>query len=81
MNVQAEISFYPLRTEHVGDAIDRFVEILNQEDVVVSVGSMSTRIEGETDKVFEAMHQAFTQVAERYPSVLVLKLSNVCPGQ
>jgi len=81
MNVQAEVSFYPLRTEHMGGAIDRFVEILKQENVVVSVGSMSTRIEGEADKVFEALHQAFAQVAEKYPSVLVLKLSNVCPGE
>jgi len=81
MNVQAEVSFYPLRTEHMGGAIDCFVEALQQEHVEVSVGSMSTRLEGEADKVFDAVRQAFTQTAGKCPSVLVLKLSNSCPAK
>ncbi len=79
MNVQAEVSFYPLRTERIGAAINKFVDTLEQEDVEVSIGPMSTRLKGEADKVFEAVRQAFAQVAEEYPSVLVLKLSNSCP--
>lgn len=79
MNVQAEVSFYPLRTERIGTAINKFVETLEQQDVEVSIGPMSTRLTGEADKVFEAVRQAFAQVAEEYPAVLVLKLSNSCP--
>ena len=79
MNVQAEVSFYPLRTERIGAALNQFVDTLEQADVEVSVGPMSTRIDGETNEVFEAVRQAFTQTAETYPSVLVLKLSNSCP--
>lgn len=79
MNVQAEVSFYPLRTERIGAAINQFVDTLEQADVEVSVGPMSTQLEGEADKVFEAVRRAFTQTAEKYPSVLVLKLSNSCP--
>jgi len=81
MNVQAEVSIYPLRTERIGAAINQFVDTLEQADVKVSAGPMSTWIEGETDEVFEAVRQAFAQTAEKYPLVLVLKLSNSCPAR
>jgi len=79
VNVQAEVSFYPLRTESIGAAINKFVNALEQGDVEISIGPMSTRLKGEADEVFEAVRQAFAQVAEEYPAVLVLKLSNSCP--
>jgi len=79
VNVQAEVSFYPLRTESIGAAINKFVNTLEQGGVEISIGPMSTRLKGEADEVFESVRQAFAQVAEEYPSVLVLKLSNSCP--
>ncbi|MCD6287952.1 MAG: thiamine-binding protein [Candidatus Hydrogenedentes bacterium] len=79
MNVQAEVSIYPLRTEHMSGTINEFLETLKQEGIEVSPGPMSTWLEGEADIVFESVRHAFAQAAERFPVVLVLKLSNSCP--
>ena len=78
MRVQAEISLYLLRTHHLGKPIERFVETLKEHELRVSVGAMSTCVEGENEEVFTALQKAFARVAEEHQTVLLVKLSNAC---
>ena len=71
MNVQAEVSLYPLQTQEIGEAIDSFVNDLER---------MSTTLSGDGDAVFAALASAFTAVADGGRVVLVMKVSNACPS-
>ena len=81
MNVQAEISLYPLRTPAVGEAIDRFLDTLEASGIDVHASAMSSRATGEVGDLFEGLGQAFETVAESRDIVLVLKVSNACPAE
>ena len=80
MNVQAEISLYPLQTQEIGKAIDGFVGGLECAGLTVRKGSMSTTVSGDVDAVFAAAGKAFRTVADNGQVVLVLKVSNACPS-
>ncbi len=79
MRVQAEISLYLLHTHHFGKPIVRFRETLKEHELGVSMGAMSTCVEGENEEVFAALQKAFAQVAEKHHAVVLVKLSNACP--
>ena len=80
MNVQAEVSLYPLQTQEIGEAIDSFVNDLERDGLSVRKGIMSTMLSGNVGEVFAAMGRAFTTVADSGQVVLVLKVSNACPS-
>jgi len=80
MNVQAEISLYPLQTQAIGKAIDGFVNDLQRPGLTMRKGSMSTALSGDVDAVFAAVGKAFAIVADGGQVVLVLKVSNACPS-
>jgi uncharacterized protein YqgV (UPF0045/DUF77 family) len=77
--VQAEISLYPLKSESLDEPVKSFVAQLSQAPLDVETGRMSTVISGELKETFDALAESFTQVAEQYAVVLVIKLSNACP--
>jgi len=79
MKVQAEVSLYPLRTQDVGDVVTRFVRLLRKQGINLKPGPMSTRISGESEKVFDALRKAFAHVAGEHQVVLTVKASNACP--
>ncbi|MBN2451709.1 MAG: thiamine-binding protein [Lentisphaeria bacterium] len=79
MTVQAEMSLYPLRTTHLGKGIDRFLGALGQAGMTVTMGSMSSTLEGGADEVFAALARAYKAVATDTQVVLLLKISNACP--
>ena len=79
MNVQAEISLYPLRTDDMGHAIGRFLGALNAAGLKVEPGSMSSTVSGDVNAVFSSMGAAFAAAAEEGQVVLVMKVSNACP--
>jgi uncharacterized protein YqgV (UPF0045/DUF77 family) len=79
MNVQAEISLYPLRTDDMGHAIGRFLGALNAAGLKVEPGNMSSIVSGDVNAVFSAMDVAFAATAEDSQVVLVMKVSNACP--
>ena len=80
MNVQAEVSLYPLQTQEIGEAIDSFVNDLERTGLTVRKGNMSTTLSGDGDAVFAALASAFTAVADGGRVVLVMKVSNACPS-
>jgi len=81
MNIQAEVSIYPLKTNAVGPVIDEFLEQLKRHGLELETGTMSTRIAGELPEVFHALAEAFALSATSERVVLVLKASNACPAK
>ncbi len=79
MNVQAEISLYPLRTADLGNAIEAFIRDLKAAGLTVQPGNMSSIVSGDVSAVFSTMGAAFAAAAEDSQVVLVMKVSNACP--
>ncbi|MFA4944793.1 MAG: YkoF family thiamine/hydroxymethylpyrimidine-binding protein [Lentisphaeria bacterium] len=79
MNVQAEISLYPLRTNELGQAIGNFLGELKAAGLTVQPGNMSSVVAGEAGAIFSAVAAAFKAAAENGQVVLVMKVSNACP--
>jgi uncharacterized protein YqgV (UPF0045/DUF77 family) len=79
MNVQAEISMYPLRTQTLTDTIQSFNKHLCDNKLKVSVGPMSSLVNGECISIFQTLGKAFEAVAKSGDVVLIIKVSNACP--
>ena len=79
MKVQAEVSIYPLRTDKLGNVIERFQDDLQSSGLTINKGSMSSTVTGGIDQMFTALKHAFTQSATDHQIVMVLKVSNACP--
>jgi len=80
MKVQAEVSLYPLRTPHLAEPIEQFVGQLRQEGLDLQLGPISTHITGNSDLLFATLSKAFKEIAKDYNVVLLLTVSNACPG-
>ena len=80
MNVQAEVSLYPLRKPTLMESIDGFVEHLDRANLNVEIGPMSSRIRGQCSELFRALGEAFEEIARDTDAVLIVKLSNACPS-
>jgi uncharacterized protein YqgV (UPF0045/DUF77 family) len=79
MNIQAEVSLYPLRELSLSPGIDAFLEALRRPGITLRAGAMSTVIRGERQAVFEAVAAAFARAADQHQVVLTVKYSNACP--
>lgn len=79
MQVQAEISVYPLRTDTMSEGILAFKQILESSGLETRMNSMSTFVTGEPRRLFDACGQAFEKVASEYQLALVMKVSSACP--
>ena len=79
MNIQAELSLYPLRTMELSPAINRFRTLLGETGVRITEGPMSTIIGGSKEEVFRALEAAFAGVSKDSEVVLTCKISNACP--
>jgi len=79
MKVQAEVSLYPLRQNDLTRPIQQFVRSLNNDNLNVKIGSMSSVISGDSKIVFQSLQKAFDQVSQKYEVVLTAKISNACP--
>ena len=77
--ITAQVSLYPLRQKSIGPAIRETVRVFRQCGVKTRMGEMSTLLWGEEQAVFDALREAFHQVAERSDAVMVVTLSNACP--
>lgn len=80
MDVQAEMSIYPLRTDSLSEPIDEFCEILRKNGLKIKTTSMSTLIRGDSTELFSTCQKAFEQVARKYQIVMNIKISNACPS-
>ena len=79
MKIQAEISLYPLRENEFAQPIQQFIRVLENNNLNVKTGPMSTLVAGDSQILFEKLQQAFERIAEEYKVVMTAKISNACP--
>ena len=79
MNIQAEVSLYPLRTDELSPPVEAFCQTLIRRGLTVEPGPMSTRIWGDHERAFAALREAFGQLIDQHEIVLIVKISNCCP--
>jgi uncharacterized protein YqgV (UPF0045/DUF77 family) len=78
--ITAQVSLYPLRQASIGPPIRGAVRVFRQRGLETRIGEMSTLVWGEGGALFAALHEAFRQAAEGGDTVMVITLSNTCPG-
>ena len=76
MNIQAEVSLYPLGDEEYSERIDAFIETLIDAGLDVNLGTMATSISGDLKEIFTILTEAFEEDAELGPAVMTLKVIN-----
>jgi uncharacterized protein YqgV (UPF0045/DUF77 family) len=81
VDVQAEISIYPLRVLSLSEPIEEFCLILRDHDLEIKTTSMSTFTRGQSEELFEACRKAFEQLTRKYEIVMQIKISNACPAE
>jgi uncharacterized protein YqgV (UPF0045/DUF77 family) len=79
MQISAQIALYPLRQEKISPAIEEAWNILEENQLDLNKGKMSSVVSGEVDKVFNAIKEIFQRSAEKGPTVLAVTFSNTCP--
>lgn len=84
MNVSVEISLYPLSDDWLVE-IETFLERLHaHEDLTVLTNTMSTRVFGPYDRVFDVLRDEMRASHERCPhGVFVTKIAggDLCPRE
>lgn len=79
MTTSAQISVYPLKQEHLGPAVEAVRNALVKHRLTPQVGPMSTAVSGETDMVFAAVAEAFSQAAKDGRVVMNVTISSPVP--
>ena len=79
MNVETEVSLYPLTEINLEHPVHDFVRILNTHGCTVEVGPMSSIVKGESTRVFEALRIGYEEAAKKSGCLLLVKACNVCP--
>ncbi|MEA3403185.1 MAG: YkoF family thiamine/hydroxymethylpyrimidine-binding protein [Armatimonadota bacterium] len=78
-NISAQVSLYPLRTEHLGPPIEAFAEELRGAGLQVEPGPMSTLVVGGAEVLFPALQRAFEAASAEHQVVMEVAVSNACP--
>jgi len=78
MNVELEVSLYPLAEEFLEHPVKDFVAVLEQHGCTVEHTPLSTIVTGESKNVFEALRLGYEQAVQRSGCVLIVKACNAC---
>lgn len=78
MNVEVEVSLYPLAEEYLEHPVHDFVELLEKHGCTVENGPMSSIVKGDSARVFEALRIGYEDAAQKSGCVLIVKACNVC---
>lgn len=78
MDVEAEVSLYPLGEEDLGRGVMAFIDTLRDQGCRVEVGDMSSQVSGDSETVFAALRVGYERAARAGGCVLVVKACNVC---
>ena len=79
MQISAQVSLYPLRQERLSPTIKAAWKILEDSQLGLDKGGMSTIVTGDGDEVFRTLKEIFLQSAEKGPVSMVVTFSNACP--
>jgi uncharacterized protein YqgV (UPF0045/DUF77 family) len=75
MKVQAQVSVYPLRQEHLTPAIDIVDGALTAHRLEHEVGPLSTFVSGDSNELFTALREAFDRDASRGDLVMSVTIA------
>ena len=78
MNVEVEVSLYPLAEEYLEHPVHDFVDLLEKHGCTVENGPMSSIVKGDSARVFEALRIGYEEAAQKSGCVLIVKACNVC---
>ena len=81
MNVQMEVSLYPLETAELLPPIKAFNDALRKEGFEMEVGPLSSYITGESEMLFPALGRVFEHIAQQHRCVLITKTARLNPLQ
>jgi uncharacterized protein YqgV (UPF0045/DUF77 family) len=79
MDMELEVSLYPLKEESIEHTVKDFTDILKQQGCVVEHTPLSSVVRGDSVKLFEALRIGYEQAARKSGCVLIIKACNVCP--
>jgi uncharacterized protein YqgV (UPF0045/DUF77 family) len=79
MQVSAQLSLYPLRQERLSPAIETAWKILENSQLLLDKGRMSSIVTGDGDEVFQVLKEVFMKTAEKGPLSMIVTFSNACP--
>ena len=79
MELEMDVSLYPLGQPPEVHPVHNFIEILEQHDCKVEQTSTCLIITGESENVFDALRIGYEAAAQKSGCVLVIKVCNVCP--
>lgn len=79
MQISAQISLYPLKQPRLSPTIETAWMILEENQLDLKKGEMSTVVSGEAEKVFGAIKEVFLKAAELGTVSMVVTFSNACP--
>jgi YKOF-related Family. len=79
MNIQAEVSFYPLAQPDVNDCINKFCSVISNKGLSIVTNAISSVVSGDTANVMHTLSEAIDAVGQDSKFVLVCKISNACP--
>jgi hypothetical protein len=78
--ITAQVSLYPLPKEAVVPEPDETLRAFRECAVEVEPDDLSNVLVGDDTAIFAALQQAFCHAAEQGKVVMVVTLSNDCPG-
>ena len=79
MEISAQISLYPLKQERLSPAIEEAWRIIEEYDIIIQKGLMSTVLIGDRKEVFDAVIEIFEELSKKGMLVLNVTFSNACP--
>jgi tRNA (adenine37-N6)-methyltransferase len=79
MELNAQVSLYPLRQAKLTPLIGKALRIFRQYGLKVLPGTMSSVISGDSASIFAALQSAFERAAASDEVVMVTTISNACP--
>ena len=79
MNVELEVSLYPLTEEFLKHPVQDFVDVLEKHGCKLKHSPLSSIVTGDSVNVFEALRIGYEQAAQKSGCVLIVKACNVCP--
>ena len=79
LGVTAQVSLYPLRGASLSPIINEVLRIFDNYGLEIYPGSMSTLISGDNERLWAALHNAFSAAAGQGSVVMTVTVSNACP--
>jgi uncharacterized protein YqgV (UPF0045/DUF77 family) len=79
MSVAVQVSLYPLKRMEISEPISAVIDVFKSYGLEVHIGSMSTLVYGDEERVFQALKDAYLKAAGYGETVMVVTLSNASP--